>query len=144
MPVKNGATIAKKWVGSMQSAGTTAAAGAQSVTENPMEKAAAAQDRYAAGAARAAAENRYADGCRTVSLQAWQQAFIKKGAPRMAEGASQAQAAVAAFHDWHQPICDQSRAECAAGRADGTMDGRARMLKNYENLKGKRYPKSRR
>lgn len=144
MASKTGATIAKKWVASMQSAGTTAAAGAQAVTENPMEKAAAAQDRYAAGVARAAADGRYADGCRTVSLQSWQQAFIKKGAPRMAEGAAQAQSAVAAFHDWHQPIADASSAECAAGKADGTMDGRARMLKNYENLKGKRYPKARR
>lgn len=136
--------IASKWVNSMQNASTAAIQGVAAVTENPMEKAAAAQDRYQSGVAKAVANGKYADGCRSVSLSAWQQAFKTKGAPRMAEGAVAAKPMVTAFHQQHQVVAQQSSDEAARARADGSMDGRARMNRNYDLMSGFRFQKPRR
>lgn len=143
MARKNAAAIAKKWVSGMQNATTAMQDGVKSVTDNPMEKAAAASDRYVAGVQKAANDGSYADGCRSVSLEAWRQAYLKKGVTRVSDGATQAQGTVEAFHAQHQPVADQSSAECAAAKADGSMDGKARMLHNYEKMKGFRFAKPR-
>lgn len=134
MGVKTGAAIAKSWLQGIQNNTQKAAAAVDAMTVNPMELAAAAQDRYAAGVAKAAREGKFAAGCRSVSGQAWKTAYKTKGVPRMAEGAAQAMGLTAAFHDQHQPVAAASSEMCAAAKAAGTMDGKARMLANFDNM----------
>lgn len=134
MAIKTGASIAKNWLTGIQNNTQKASAAVDAMTVNPMDLAAQAQDRYASGVAKAARDGTFAAGCRSVSAQAWKTAYKTKGVPRMAEGAAQSQSVVAAFHDQHQPVAQASSDMCAAAKAAGTMDGKARMLANFDNM----------
>lgn len=83
------ASAAQKWANNLGAATTAYTAGVQAVTAAPGQAAAAAVDRYISGTQ--AGAQKFAQRSAAVSLSAWQQAAINKGAPRLASGATAAQ-----------------------------------------------------
>lgn len=142
MARKNPANIRENWQRSMNNAGTKMAQGVDAVTENPMERAAQAEDRWAAGVQRAREEGRFREGCSSVSLSTWKERYKKKGLSRIAEGVASAAGLVEAFHAQHQPICEAAHEEARAMKAAGA-DGRARMLANFDRMSNFRFQRPR-
>lgn len=93
----NPQTAAANWAAAMQSAGAKATAGVNAVTTNPMQLAVQAIPRQVQGVIDAANSGKTAAGLGSVTLQAWQKAYITKGVPRMGTGAQAAQGKMAAF-----------------------------------------------
>lgn len=89
--------IADRWAAGLSAAGPKIQAGVQAVTVSPTAKAAQAVDRQVAGVQAAAASGKTAAALNAVSLPQWQQAFITKGLPRIASGATAAKPAFANF-----------------------------------------------
>lgn len=71
----------RNWSERAASAGLAYQEGVSTVRVNPMEQAAAQQDKWAAACADAARNNRFADGCRRVTLDQWLDAVNTKGVP---------------------------------------------------------------
>jgi len=71
--------------------------GVQSLTENPCEKAAAAQAKWVAGVQEAANTGRWAASLRTITLEQWKNAMINKGVVRIPQGTTAAEAVVKDF-----------------------------------------------
>ena len=84
------AAAAQKWANNLGAATAAYTAGVQAVTAAPGQAAAAAVDRYISGTQ--AAAQKFATKSAAVSLTSWQQSAINKGAPRLATGATAAQA----------------------------------------------------
>lgn len=89
--------IADRWAQNLGAAGTKITAGVNAVTESPTAKAARAVDRQVAGVQAAAASGKTAAALNAVTLPQWQQAFITKGVPRIATGATAAKPAFTNF-----------------------------------------------
>lgn len=83
-------TLAQMWAQNLASAGSRMTAGAQAVTTSPGQAAAAQQAVWLANLQ--ASANLWAQKVSAVTTAEWQNAFINKGIPRVATGASQAQA----------------------------------------------------
>lgn len=83
-------TLAANWQAKLAGATDRMTAGAQAVTTPPGQAAAAAKDAYLAGVN--ASVNIWAQKVSAVTTQQWQTAYIQKGLPRVAAGASAAQA----------------------------------------------------
>ena len=84
------AAAAQKWANNLGAATAAYTAGVQAVTTAPGQAAAAAVDRYISGTQ--AGAQKFATKSAAVSLTSWQQSSINKGAPRLATGATAAQA----------------------------------------------------
>lgn len=80
----------QKWSTNLNAAGTYIKNGVNGVTTAPGQSAAAAQDRMLAGITQAVQSGKWARNVSAVSLQAWQNAMINKGIPRIAQGTAQA------------------------------------------------------
>lgn len=95
MPVTNvdPATLAATWQRNLAAAGDRMKAGALAVTTSPGQAAAAASSRWLAAVT--AAESRFKQAVASVTTQQWQDAYVNKGLPRVASGASAAQDKVA-------------------------------------------------
>ncbi len=78
--------VAQKWGQRLQGASESIKQGVNNVTVSPTEKAAQAKDKYLQGVQQAAAEGRYEDGLRKVSLQDWQRAMTEKGVANLQNG----------------------------------------------------------
>lgn len=98
--------IVRRWQDNASNATTSFKNGVQAVSENPMQKAANAQDKYADGCRRAAESGKFAAGCQAVPMQAWKDATLKKGADRFASGVKDAVPKVAAFWSAFKPAQD--------------------------------------
>jgi hypothetical protein len=92
----NAQQAAQKWAQNMAQAGQTITNGVNNTTKDPIALAIAAIPTAAANYAAAASSGRIQAGLQKSSKAAWQQGMIKKGVPRIAEGAAQAQSKVAA------------------------------------------------
>jgi hypothetical protein len=86
----NAAQAAAKWQRNLSSAGQTISEGVMNTNKDPIALAIAAIPTAAANYAAAASSGRIQAGLQKSSKQAWQQGMVKKGIPRIAEGASQA------------------------------------------------------
>ena len=86
----NAATAAAKWARNLAAAGQTITDGVNNTTKDPIQLAIAAIPTAAANYAQAASSGRIQAGLQKSSKAAWQQGMIKKGVPRIAEGAAQA------------------------------------------------------
>jgi hypothetical protein len=96
MAVKaNPTDAAQAWVTGMNGAGAKYAAGVQAVKVAPGSVAASRSDLWAQNVANAKAK--FAANVAKVTLAAWQDAAVNKGAPRLGTGATQAQAKFATF-----------------------------------------------
>lgn len=92
---KNAQTAAAKWARNLSSAGQTIQDGVMAMTVNPAQLAAAQAD--VAVANYTAAKSKMVAGLNRVQLSDIQQAMIKKGIPRISEGATAAQGKMATF-----------------------------------------------
>lgn len=86
--------VATKWAQAMQGSGAAYTAGVERVTTSPGMLAARSADLWANNTV--AAKPKFAAKSAAVSLQAWQQAAINKGGPRLATGAQAAEPKFAA------------------------------------------------
>lgn len=137
----NAADVAELWAKQMAANVGKMKAGVMAVTESPMEKAAAAADRYADGVRRAVEEGRYQEGLRSVSLGDWQRLTAEKGSQRIAQGVKEAMPKMQAFLAQLLPYAAQVSKE-VQGMAKGSLqDSAARMLKNMELMSQFRFRK---
>lgn len=133
MPRKSSANIANNWLAGVQRSGDKVSQGVDAVQTAPGELAAQAEDRWAEGVRKAKESGKFRANAASVSLGTWKDKMKKKGIPRMSDGASQAKSLVQAFHDQHQPVAEASADAAASERANG-VDGRTRMLNNYDRM----------
>lgn len=115
-----------KWLNNTQNAGEAYKAGVQSVKENPMAKAAAAGDKMARKVQEAVQSGKFAASLNRVSMQAWQQAAVNKGAARLADGARNGQAKYQAFAAQFYPHVDAVAQQVRAMPSNTLEDGIAR------------------
>jgi hypothetical protein len=140
MPRKLPGNVAKKWVGGMQRATESMEAGVKAVTEAPGMKAAAAADKWAEGVRKAKESGKFARRASKTTLSEWQQSMIKKGIPRVSEGAAQAESEFAKFMGEFLPVAYASSDEIA-GMPSGTKEAsRARMNRNFDNISNFKRP----
>lgn len=97
MAMQSAQQIAEKWSRNLGASTQAIREGVQSVTVNPMARAAERVDAYVAGIQRAVADGKYQDGLRRVSLEQWKDAMLEKGLSRVGTGASQAMPKFADF-----------------------------------------------
>src|SRR5271170_118418 len=91
----NAQQAAQNWAQAMAQAGQKITQGVTNTTKDPIALAIQAIPLAAANYAQAASSGRSQAGLQKSSKAAWQQGMIKKGVPRIAEGAAQAQPKVA-------------------------------------------------
>lgn len=97
----------KRWEQAMQSASTAYGEGIDSVTVNPMEKAAQNEAGYLQGVNDAVSSGKWAAGLRRVTLSDWKTNAKTKGAQRLAAGAKAAVNKVQQFWQRWGPVQDQ-------------------------------------
>ena len=123
-----------KWKARMADAGKAMAEGVQSMTENPMAKAAAAVDKYAAGVRKAVDDGSYVAGLNKVPVEEWKQTMIKKGVANMQTGVNgltpRAQTAITDVVAYAQAAGESVRAMPKVTEADS----KARMLAQFEKM----------
>lgn len=79
---------AEKWAKGIQDMSATAKASIDAMTVNPMEQAAQAEDKWAAGVQKAFQENKFSAGLRSAgTLADWKKAYLEKGVPNAQNGA---------------------------------------------------------
>lgn len=118
--------VAAKWKRNLVASIPTIKEGVESVTTSPMEQAARQKSAYVAGVQRAADSGAWEAGLRSVSLQDWKDAMLKKGTQRIAAGVEGASAKVTAFMQQLLPFTRQVSKEID-GMPKGTLeDGIAR------------------
>jgi len=98
MPKLTPAEAHEKWKNRLTSAVPDVKAGIDRVTESPMVKAAAKEDKWFAGLQRAKSEGRFKRGLLNVSLEEWKAKARDVGADRIPAGAAAAQAKQTAFY----------------------------------------------
>lgn len=101
MAQKDPVSAASKWVSAMQNASQDYVNGVNAVKVAPNSLAGAAADLWAANVA--AAKSKYIAANAKVTLQMWQSAATSKGAGRLADGATAAQAKFQAFMQNYLP-----------------------------------------
>lgn len=115
-------------------------AGIAAVTESPGDKAAAAADRYAAGVAKAVETGRYAEGCRSVSLEEWKRLATEK-ASRIQQGVKEAEGKMVNFLAQLLPYAQQVKREIASMPKGTLADSIARSTAAIEKMSQFRYRK---
>jgi len=114
MSVKaNPTTAAQNWVNGMSGASTKYSAGVTAVSTAPGQLASAKASFWASQVAQSQAK--FATNVAKVTLQAWQQAAINKGAPRLATGATAAQPKFQAFMTTFLPFLSNTVNSLPAG-----------------------------
>lgn len=96
--------IADRWASQLGAASSKIQAGVQAVTVSPTQKAASAVDRQVQGVINAAQSGKTQRALQAVTLPQWQQAFINKGLPRIASGATAAKPKMQAFMTQFMPF----------------------------------------
>ena len=86
-------------------------AGVERVTENPMEKAAAREEKMKERLIAAVDSGKWARGLRAVSLEDWKKQLINKGIPRISAGIDAAAPKVTAFAEKLLPYIDEGVAQ---------------------------------
>ncbi len=95
--------ISDSWNSKMKQAVPRIQAGIDAVTDNPMEKAAAAQDKFLAGVQLAVSQGRFAAGCRSVTTADWKARTRAKVGERLAGGVDAAMPKRQKFDQWLVP-----------------------------------------
>lgn len=90
MGMPSASQVADNWARGMANSGEKLKQGIMAVTVSPTAKAADAADRMLAGVQRAIQSGKTQAALRAVSLEAWKDAAINKGANRVAGGAAAA------------------------------------------------------
>lgn len=105
--------IADKWFQRASAAGPAIIASVNAMTEaeNPMQKAAAAADRWAQGCQRAAQEGSFQKGLSKVSMAQWRAAMTGKGVANYQNGLAAGKTKMVAFQQVFQPFLAQAVAQ---------------------------------
>lgn len=114
MPKLTPAAAAEKQVRNLKASVEQIKAGVSAVTESPMEKAAAQQEKMLAKLTAAVTEGKWAAGLRRVTLAQWKDAFLKKGVNRIGQGAEAAKPKLTAFYGEFFPFLQTVQDECKA------------------------------
>lgn len=104
---------ADKLIRRLSAATTDIRAGIESVKENPMEKAAASEDKMRAGVNEAIDSGKWKRGLLRVTLPEWKKAMLEKGVPRIAAGAEASRGKIEAFYAEFLPYVETVQAEIA-------------------------------
>lgn len=102
---------AQNWYQGLTGSTDKIAKGIQRVTVSPAEKAIAAQAKMLANLQQAVTSGKWAAGLRKTTLASWQDAAIKKGIPRIQNGATEAQPKVAEMANKLLPFIDAAVAK---------------------------------
>lgn len=124
----NPSDVVAKWTRNMQGSIPTIKAGVMAVTASPMEAAAQAADRYAAGVQQAVQSGTYQAGLRSVSLADWQDATANKGTARINAGVQAAQTKMTNFMNQLLPFTARVKQTIGAMPKGQPADSDARML----------------
>src|SRR5271167_4118380 len=117
-------TAAAKWSRNLQGASQSIQAGVQAVQINPAQQAAAQLDLAKTNYGKAIDSGKTAAGLARTTLGGWQQSMIKKGIPRIADGAAQAQPKVAAFMQQLLPAVAAAKAALPPRGSDAQNEQR--------------------
>lgn len=100
-----------KWSQNLQNAQTSIQRGIERVSESPMEKAVAKQNKLVQNFNAAVQSGKWAANTKAVTLADWKQAALTKGLPRIGQGAMAAQNKMASFGEKLLPAIDAARAK---------------------------------
>lgn len=134
MALPSAAEVAKNWADQLSASTGKIGRGIDRVSESPTEKAAASQELWAMRTAEAARSGKFAKGLRRVGLQQWKDATKKKGLPRIAGGAQEAQPKMQAFMGEFLPHVAAVQAQVAAIPKGSLEASKARMITNMEGM----------
>lgn len=108
--------------------------GIDAVTQNPMEKAAAAAPYYLQRVQEAVSSGKYAEKLRQTPMARWKDGAKNKGAARLASGAAQAIDKVRAAAQKWAPIYNQVSETVQAMNKGGLVNAQARSAKAIEMM----------
>ncbi len=124
--------VAERWRTNLSRSGEKIKAGIEAVSESPMDKAAAASEKYVQGVQDAVASGRYQAGLRSVSLAEWKDAAINKGIARISSGATAALPKVQQFMSEFLPFVENVSNTVRAMPSSTFEDRINRMVRNAE------------
>lgn len=127
------AQVAEKWMRNYGGSAESFAEGIRAITENPMEKAANAADKYLAGIQAALASQKWQNALRAQNFQEWKEKTIRLGRLRMADGAREGQGKVAKFMEQWIPYQQQLKQKLATMPSTSHADRRARLLAAFDH-----------
>lgn len=105
---------AAKWASRLSGSTAEITRGVDSVTENPMQKAATKKDKMLRNLTAAVNSGKWEAGLNRVSLTDWKNAIKNKGIPRISAGAQAAQPKMAAFMTQLLPYQDNLKGQIEA------------------------------
>lgn len=114
MPGKDPFKVAQKWKRNVQAATVDIQEGVQRVTESPAQKAIAKKDKMRQNILASIDDGSWEKGLSKVTLEDWREAMIKKGIPRMAQGAESGAPKMEAYMSKALPYMDALSARIAA------------------------------
>lgn len=107
MATKDPKAIAEKFVRRTQAASQDMVNGVNQVTVNPAQQAIAKEDKLKNNWLESVNSGKWRRGMQSVTLDAWKESMIKKGAPRVAAGVQSAQGKMEQFYSELLPYQDQ-------------------------------------
>lgn len=126
---------AQMWADKMATSGDKYKAGIDAVTENPADKAAAAQDRWIAGVQQSASNGKWRRGLAKSTLSSWKDKAKTKGADRLASGARDAKPKMEKFLTAWLPVAADIKATVASMPKGGIEASLARVRVAMEKAK---------
>lgn len=121
MARKSAAQVAEKWNRRLKGATQDIEAGISAVSEAPTQLAARKVDKMRHNILEAIDSGKVTDGLNRVSLEEWKTKTIRKGVPRIAQGADEAQGKVQAFMGELLPHIDNVKSQID-GMPDMTLE----------------------
>lgn len=134
MSMPSAAEVAQNWERGLSGASAKITAGINRVSENPMAKAAQSVDLWQQRTSSQQARDKFVRGLNRGSTQSWKDAAIKKGVPRISQGAREAQPKVQAFMQEFLPHVASVQAAVNAIPKGDLSASRARMIANMEGM----------
>jgi hypothetical protein len=107
------AQLATNWQNGLTNAVQKIKDGISRVTDSPMAKAAASQDKWVAGITKAAQSGRWANSLNAVDLNTWKTVTAQKVGERLSGGATAAVPKVTKFATWLIPAVNAASAQVA-------------------------------
>jgi len=119
----NASEYADKWKKNMTNAVPYIRAGVEKVTESPMKKAAAKQEKMLNNLTESITTGKWKRGLEAVTLEDWRRKFVDKGVNRIADGAAGAVPKMQAFAEKLLPFQDSLQGKIKA-MPDDTFEQR--------------------
>lgn len=125
----------EKWVKGMTGAGESYKQGIQDTKVNPMEKAAAMDEKYLRKVQESVTSGKRAKGLARVPFSKWKELAASKGAARLGTGAQAAKDKTRAFHaEWSRHLTDLESKLALVPKTDDAA-AKERMNINFDHAK---------